>query len=206
MPTRKYQQRLRAETADQTRRAILDALYDRLREAPTEPVSIERVATMAGVSRSTVYLVFGSRAELFDALGDDLRERGGFARIAAAAQLPDARQALLEGIRASVPAFAAHRDVLRVLYSMAQLDAEAVGGAIQRMGEARATGLAWHVERLVQQGDLREDLTADEAVHLLWALTGFEFFDQLHTGRDLPLETVADFMAAAAERAVLRQP
>jgi AcrR family transcriptional regulator len=55
-------------------------VYQRLREAPTEPVSIERVAAMADVSRSTIYLVFGSRAGLFDALGDDLRRKGGFDR------------------------------------------------------------------------------------------------------------------------------
>ena len=34
--------------------------------------------------------------------------------------------------------YAAHRDVLRALDSMAQLDADAVGGAVQKMDEGRA--------------------------------------------------------------------
>jgi AcrR family transcriptional regulator len=204
MATRKYEQRLRADAAQETRRRILDAVYRRLCEAPTEQVSIERVAAMAGVSRSTVYLVFGSRAGLFDALGEDLRNRGGFDRTADAAGHTDARAGLLESIRASVPIFAAHREVLRALYSMAQLNPDAVGGAVQRMGEARAAGVAWHAQRLAEQNALRADVTAADAVHLLWAVTGFEFFDQLYTGRALPADRVADLMVAAAERTVLR--
>jgi AcrR family transcriptional regulator len=203
MPTtRKYEQRLRADAAEETRRRILDAVYQRLREAPTEAVSIERVAAMAEVSRSTVYLVFGSRAGLFDALGDDLRRRGGFDRAVGTPGHPDAREGLRESIRVSVPIFVSHREVLRVLYSMAQLDPEAVGGAVRRMGEARAAGLAVHTRRLAEQNALRTGLTAADAEHLLWAVTGFEFFDQLYTGRGLSGEAVADLMIATAERLV----
>ena len=77
MPARKYEQRLRAQTAEETRRRILDALYDRLRDALSEPVAIDEIARAAGVARSTVYLIFGSRAGLFDALTIDLLERSG---------------------------------------------------------------------------------------------------------------------------------
>jgi AcrR family transcriptional regulator len=203
MATRKYEQRLRADAAEQTRRRVLDALYRRLCEAPAEPVAVERVASMAGVSRSTVYLVFGSRAGLFDALADDLRGRGGF-ELPAGGDGGDARADLRASIRAAVPLFAEHRQVLRVLYSMAALDPRAVGGAVERMGRGRAEGLAWHAERLAGQDALRPGLTPARAADLLWAVTGFEFFDQLHSGRGLPAETVADLMVEAAERLVLR--
>jgi AcrR family transcriptional regulator len=203
MATRKYDQRLRADAAEQTRRRILDAVYQRLREEPAEPVSVERIAAMAQVSRSTVYLVFGSRAGLFDALGDDLRRRGGFDRAVDGTDDPDVRRSLLDSIRAAVPIFAEHRPVLRALYSMAALDPQAVGGVVERMGSDRAAGLTWYAERLADQGVLRPGITAAEAAHLLWAVTGFEFFDQLYTGRDLPADEVADLMVAAAERLVL---
>jgi hypothetical protein len=72
------------------------------------------------------------------------------------------------------------------------------------MGEARAAGMRWHADRLADQEALRADVTPDEAAHLLWATTGFEFFDQLHTGRGLSADRVADLMVAAAERAVLK--
>src|SRR3979411_1689710 len=111
--TRKYEQRLRAEVADETRRRILEAVHEQLRGAPSQPVSVDRVARMAGLARSAIYLVFGSRAGLFDALGADLLQRGGFERMVRAAAHQDAREGLRGGIRGCALMFAAHRDVLR---------------------------------------------------------------------------------------------
>src|ERR1700753_3536972 len=102
MATRKYEQRQRADAAAETRRRILDAVYQWLREAPAEPVSIEGIARMARVARPTVYLVSGSRAGLFAAVGADLLERGGFDRVLQAAVRPDAREALRGAIRGVV--------------------------------------------------------------------------------------------------------
>jgi AcrR family transcriptional regulator len=81
MAPRRYEQRLRAESAAETRLRILDAVYERLREAPAEAVSVDWVAKMARVARSTVYLIFESRAGLFDALAADLFDRSGYARL-----------------------------------------------------------------------------------------------------------------------------
>jgi AcrR family transcriptional regulator len=200
--TRKYQQRLRAENAEQTRRRILDAVYARLREAPAEAVSIERIAQMARVARSTVFLVFGSRRGLFDALGADLLERGGFDRLLAAAEHPDAREALGGSIRAAAAMYAAHRDVLRALHSMALLDPDAVGGSIQRMEKGRAGGMAYLAQRLSEQRMLRPDASIDQAADLLWLLTSFDSFDLLYTGRDLPAVETAEMLVTTAERAV----
>jgi AcrR family transcriptional regulator len=204
MTPRRYEQRIRAETAEETRRRILDAVYERLREAPAEPVSVDRVARMAGVARSTVYLIFGSRGGLFDALGADLLQRGGFDRLMEAVAHPDAREGLRGGIRGGVAMYAAHRDALRVLFSMAQLDADAVGGAVQRMEEGRAGGMAYLAKRLADQGVLRQDIRAEEAAELLWVLTSFDSFDLLYTGRTLSVEEVADRLVDSAERGLLR--
>ncbi|MGP3931330.1 TetR/AcrR family transcriptional regulator [Nonomuraea sp. KM88] len=204
MATRKYEQRLRAEAAQETRRRILDAVYQRLREAPSEPVSIDRIARMARVARPTVYLVFGSRAGLFDAVGADLLQRGGFDRMLQASAHPDAREALRGAIHTIVEMYAAHRDVLRVLASMALLDAAAVGGAVQRMEQGRAAGMDELAQRLDEQGVLRPDVTLDQATDLLWLLTGFDSFDLLHTGRNLPLDQTATILATTAERSLCR--
>src|SRR5690242_4104184 len=98
---RRYEQRLRAETAEATRRRVLDAVASELRSAPTEPVSLDRVARRARVARSTIYLVFGSRAGLFDAFAEDLWARSGLADLTRAVEHPDAREHLRGGIRAS---------------------------------------------------------------------------------------------------------
>ncbi|NDV06692.1 TetR/AcrR family transcriptional regulator [Rhodococcus sp. IEGM 248] len=205
MATRKYEQRLRAEAAEETRRNILDAVYDRLRRAPSTPVSVEQVARAAGVSRSTVYLVFGSRAGLFDALTTDLWwHRAGFQAVVDAVEHPDAREHLRGGIDSGVRVFAAHRDVFRALFSMAQLDADAVGGAIARIEENRAGGMVHLAQRLAEQEVLRPEVTVDEAADLLWLLASFDSFDQLYTGRNLPVADVSRTLITTAERSLCR--
>jgi AcrR family transcriptional regulator len=201
--TRKYEQRLRAEEAERTRLRILDALYQRLREAPAEPVSVDQIARMARAARSTVYLVFGSRAGLFCALGADIMDRGGFGAVLEAAAHPDAAESLRRGIRGIVTMYASQRDVLRALNSMAQLDAEAVGGSVQKMEAGRAIGMASLARRLAGQGALRTGITQAHAVNVLWLLTSFDAFDVLYAGRSLPAEQVADTLVAAAEAALL---
>ena len=115
---------------------------ERLRAAPAEPIAIERIAEMAGVARSTVYAIFGSRGGLFDAVGQHLHDRAGYARLVEESHRPDARAALRGGLRAASAMLAADRDLCRALRSMAQLDPEAVGGAVQRWEEERAAAMA----------------------------------------------------------------
>jgi AcrR family transcriptional regulator len=202
---RKYEQRLRAEAAERTRQAVLDAVYERLRLEPSKPVSVEQVARAAGVSRSTVYLIFGSRAGLFDALTTDLWwRRAGFQQVADAVRHPDAREHLRGGIGGGVRVFAAHRDVFRALFSMAELDADAAGAAIARIEENRAGGMAHLAKRLAEQEVLRPDVDPEEAAHVLWLLAGFESFDALYTGRGLAVDDVARVLITTAERTLCR--
>jgi len=204
MATRKYEQRLRAEAAEETRRRILDAVYERLRTEPSRPVSVDRVAQDAKVARSTVYLIFGSRAGLFDALCEDLFARAGYERLLQAKEFPDARDHMRHGLRAGVEMFAAFRDVARALYSMAALDSEATGGAIKRVEEERTGGMARLAGRLGEQGHLRAGVDAAQAADLLWVLTSFDSFDALYTGRGLSVDEVVERLTVTAERALLR--
>jgi AcrR family transcriptional regulator len=201
--TRRYEQRLRAQTAAETRRRVLDAVRDALRQAPARPVSVDAVARAAGVARSTVYVIFGSRAGLFDALGEDLLERGGFQGVLDAIAHPDPRVTVRDGIAAGVHTFAAERDVFRALVSMTALDPDAVGGAMQRSEERRARGMRRLARRLAAHGALREGLGAKRAADRLWILTSFDAFDLLYTGRGLSANEVARALVETAERSVL---
>ncbi|MGZ4617344.1 MAG: TetR/AcrR family transcriptional regulator [Frankiaceae bacterium] len=205
MATRKYEQRLRAEAAEETRRRILAALEERLREEPAQPASVEQVARRARVSRSTVYLIFGSRAGLFDAFADDLFERAGRQHLVDAVAHPDAREHMRGGLRAGVEMFAQVRDVARVLFSMAALDDEAEGGAIGRIEGRRARGMGRVARQLAEQSVLRPEVTADEAADLLWVLSSFDSFDLLYTGRGLPADEVARVLITTAERSLCRR-
>ena len=204
MATRKYAQRVRAESAEETRRRILDAVSQRLKEAPTEPVSLDHVARIARVARSTIYLVFGSRAGLFDAFAEDLWARTGVAHITEAVASPDVREHLRGGLAAACRMFAADLDIYRVLFAMDKLDPESVGGAVRKHEAERSGGMAYLARRLSDAGELRDDVTMEDAERVLWMLASFESFDSLYTGRALALDEVVDVLVTTAERSVCR--
>jgi AcrR family transcriptional regulator len=206
MATRPYQQRARAEDAERTRMRIIEAVFTRLREAPAQPIAIDRIAGMAGVARSTVYAIFGSRPGLFDAVGRELVSRSGYAALVDAKHQPDARDHLRAGFRAASEMLAANSDIYRALRSMAQLDEEAVGGVVRRMDEERAVGMRRLAGRLADQGVLREGVSAEDAEHVLWVLTSFESFDSLYTGRDMSTERAVELLIDMAERALYARP
>jgi AcrR family transcriptional regulator len=201
---RRYEQRLRAETADETRRAIFDAVAQRLRDAPTEPLSLDQVAKLARVARSTIYLIFGSRAGLFDAFTEDLVDRTGLARLTEAVANPDARKHLREGIAAGCKMYTEDLVVYRVLFSMNHLDPASVGGAMDRMEERRAGGMAYLARRLAEDSLLRDDVTIEQAIDLLWVLCSFETFDTLYSARGKSLDEAVQLIAWTAEQSLCR--
>jgi AcrR family transcriptional regulator len=202
---RRYEQRLRAEAADETRRRILDAVAQRLRDAPTEPLGLDQVAQLARVARSTIYLIFGSRAGLLDAFTEDLADRTGLARLTEAVANPDARRHLREGIAAGFKMYAEDLVVYRVLFSMNHLDPASLGGAVERMEERRAGGMAYLARRLAEDAVLRDDVTIEQAIDLLWVLCSFETFDALYSDRGKSLEEAIELIAWTAEQSLCRQ-
>ena len=204
MSTRPYRQALRAEAAEETRQRILDTLYERLRTAPAEPVSLDEIARRARVSRSTVYLAFGSRSGLFDALTARLLQGAGYDLLMEAVQHPDARETLRGGLEGGARMYAAHLDVLRVLYATGKLDPEGAGRAIASSEAKRFEGMDWLAGRLRDEGHLRDGVTVADAAHLLWVLAGFDAYDLLATGRGLDVEAAVRVLVGTAERTLLR--
>jgi AcrR family transcriptional regulator len=201
---RRYEQQLRAETAVETRGRILDAVAQRLRDAPAEPLSLDQVAKLARVARSTIYLIFGSRAGLFDAFTEYLAESTGLARLTEAVANPDARKHLREGIAAGCRMYTEDLVVYRVLFSMNHLDPASVGGAVERMEQRRAGGMAYLARRLAEDSVLRDDVTIEQAMDLLWLLCSFETFDALYTDRDMSLDEAVQLIAWTAEQSLCR--
>jgi AcrR family transcriptional regulator len=200
--TRAYEQRARAGSAAETRRRIIDAVIERLRKAPAERISVEAIARKAGVSRSTVYVIFGSRAGLFDAVALEVYDRAGYPSLLEAVRVPDPRDTLRGGITAGVHIFASYRDVFRALYSMEELETEATGGAISRVEENRADGMVWLARRLSRHKQLRPGVKIAEAAHVLWIAASFEAFDLLYTGRGLSADETARILVENTERAI----
>ena len=199
---RKYEQQIRAETAEETRRRIFDAVARRLRDAPAEPISLDEVAKLARVARSTIYLIFGSRAGLFEAFTEDLLARTGRADLTTAVAHEDARRHMRDGIAAACKMYAQDLPVYRVLFSMNHVDPASVGGAVERMERNRAGGMAYLAQRLAEHSVLREDVTIEQASNVLWVLCSFETFDALYAGRGKSLDEAVELITWTAERSL----
>jgi AcrR family transcriptional regulator len=203
MDKRRYRQTRRAEASEATRARILDAARATLERGPVGALRVEEVARDAGVARSTVYLLFGSRAGLFDALARYLRDEAGFEALIAASRLPDAIDNLRASQRAAVAMYARLPDLARAMFTLAAIDPDGVA-AVAAIEDGRRPGMRALATALATQGYLRDDITVDEAVDILTVITSFQAFDELFTGSGLAPDLVADRLIAMAERSVCR--
>ena len=181
-------------------------MQSHLHASPAEKLSLDAVARAAGVARSTIYEIFGSRSGLFEAAAKDAYDRTGYPELVAAARHEDALEQLRGGMRAATRMHAGERDIFRALYSMYALDPEAVGSVIAGVDEERGEGMRRLARRLDEQGYLAEGMTRAKAAHALWVITSFESFDALYTGRGLSAARCADLLVEMAERAVTNCP
>ncbi len=203
MDKRRYVQRARAESSEATRRRILDAARASLERGPVGALRVDEVARAAGVSRSTVYVLYGSRAGLFDALARFLRDEAGFEKLIAASRLPDAMDNLRTSQRAAVDVYAAMPDLARALFTLGAIDPDAVA-AVTAIEDGRRPGMVRLAGALSAQGYLRDGVNVEEATDILTVITSFQSFDELFTGSGLPADTVSDRLIALAERSVCR--
>ena len=203
MDKRPYRQTRRAEASEATRARILEAARASLERGPLGALKVDEVAREAGVARSTVYLLFGSRAGLFDALGRYLRDEAGFEALIAASRLPDALDNLRASQRAAVAMYARLPDLARGLFTLAAIDPDGVA-AVAAIEDGRRPGMGHLARALAAQGYLRDDVTVDEAVDLLTVITSFQSFDELFTGSGRSAEVTVDRLIALAERSVCR--
>jgi AcrR family transcriptional regulator len=183
---RPYQSAVRDAQAQATRLAIIDAASRLFAERGYASTSIDAVAEAAGVGRATVFTSVGGKAALLKAaydvaiVGDDepvpLPERPWARPVR---DEPDPRRMLdlyagmvtevcrrVASIYDALRAAAHVDDEVRSLFEAIQ--AERHGGAANVIAMVKAKG-----------GDLRDDLTADEAADLVWTLVDPGLYHQL---------------------------
>jgi AcrR family transcriptional regulator len=203
IPKRSYQQKARAEAAAETRRRIIDVTREQLARAPLENVGLPEIAAAAGVARSTVYTIFGSREGLMVAVAEDLLDRGGFARIGMALRGPDVVQAFETSMDVAMEMYSQEHAVSQALLSLSAVDRDA-SSAAARLNFGRRSGMQRLAERMHEQGVLRDDVTVDEAADILWIITSFETFEQLYRGRGLTPKQVGERLMAITRRTLYK--
>src|SRR3954469_21798331 len=203
---RVYRSPLRAEQAQRTRAAVLDAAARCFLRSGYAATTMRDVATEAGVSVQTVFGQ-GSKASLLLAcvdravVGDDegvpFRQRDLFVRVVDAPDRAGKLAAAREMARAYVPLTA---PMLQVFADAAAGDAEI------------AEAWAEYERRRLQDGRvligafepwLRADLDVERATEIFWGLFSHVPVDNLMRVRGWSLDEYADFLVDAVERLLL---
>ena len=166
---RPYELGRRQEATDQSRAAILKAARSLLESQGFLRLTMDALARSSGVTRQTVHNLFGTKAELLEALFDHLANDGGLGRMPLVMQQSDPEAMLTGLVEIFTGYWSKHRMILKRIHGIAAIDPE-FGKAVAARNNRRRGLAARVVERL------RGRVDAQRAA-ALYALTGFEFFD-----------------------------
>jgi AcrR family transcriptional regulator len=174
---RVYNTALRTELAQLTRQRILNAARRLLVKGTYSTVTIDDIATEAGVAYQTIYSVFGTKLRLAQAMIDSGFHIEGVDDLDA-----QARESLEPEITLRIGAQIARRlnepcaDLFRFMRESGDPD------LLQRhreMAARRLTEVAFVPERLARSARLRTSLSASEVRDVIWGLVGPDWYIQL---------------------------
>ncbi len=176
---RPYTQQIRRVAADMTRLATVRCAVDLLASAQAGKFSMDAVASAAGVSRMTVFNMFGDKRSLLLAVYDALSSSGQLDDVTDILNDADVDAAWAHYVQRFGRFYQNHSVVLRHLRGLAAWDADF--DAVMRQRDARKDlGIAWLLQRQHGGNPLQAMRPALQAVaQQISALMGFEVLDAL---------------------------
>jgi AcrR family transcriptional regulator len=198
--TRTYHSPARAEAARETRRRIVGAARELFESRGYAGTTIDAVAEAAGVSRRTVFLSVGSKAELlktawdWGVVGDDepvpMADRP---HVLAMQQVTDPTELIRLWVD-QVLGVADRLAPLEVVLNRA-VDADAEAAALRaRIDVERRGGARMFVSHLASVGGLRDGLSVDEATDVCWILMNPLLQARLRTERGWSRQSVEEWL------------
>ena len=175
---RSYTAGLRQEQAEMTRRRILEAARRLLAAGGYSTVTMDDIAKEAGVAYQTVYAVFGTKLRLAEAMIE-----AGWPHI-------DEALKLVEQVRESVDAKVWLRTAARITRQinepcgdlarfMRESGDPVLLARYRTVEDERFSQLREVADMLERSGRLRSTITSSEALAVLWAMTGADWYSQL---------------------------
>ncbi|MGA4729946.1 TetR/AcrR family transcriptional regulator [Micromonospora taraxaci] len=158
-----------ARRNETSRRAILTAAFDLLQEVGYAKVSIEGIATRAGVGKQTIYRWWPSKgAVIFDAFL--LLSEGAEGEPPTLPDTGDLAADLSLVLRATVEEMndPRYEQPMRALATEITLDAELAAAYAQRLDGPLREAKRQRLRSAQQAGQLADDLDLDVAVDLIW--------------------------------------
>lgn len=196
---RTYRSEKRAQESEATRSYILDATCDLLRDRGYPHFSVDDIATKAGVSRATVYVHFGSKSGVLQAVARRLDE------IALENLMPDllSSEDRVTAFRSAFGRvfafFGKYTDLLRSLQAQAVYDssfAESVRNHQQEIWQNTRRAVEW----VAGESPLAAGWTVDSASDWVWASASFEMYDKLVMERGWKAEELVDTIMRIFDR------
>jgi AcrR family transcriptional regulator len=194
----------RAEYAQATRQAAVDAARHLFREKGYFATTVNEIAAAARVSPATVYAVNGGKQGLLSALID---EWSAAPIVAEAIQHIESLDDPVELLRYTAAVTRQMRqdygDIMRVVIGAAPHDDKAA--AALALGTARyRAGHAVAARRLAELGALRDGMDADAALDIMWFYLGYAGFFTLVDDNGWSYAKAEEWLFHAAGHAVLR--
>jgi AcrR family transcriptional regulator len=174
---RTYNTALRRELAQVTRQRILDAARRLLVEGTYGSVTMDDIASEAGVAYQTVYSVFGTKLRLAQAIiASGFQVEGVDELIAQAREAPDPEVVLRTGARIARRLNEPCADLVRF---MRESGDPALLKRHHEMEARRLSEVGFVPKTLEASGRLRPNISASEVLDVIWALSGADWYVQL---------------------------
>ena len=160
----------RAERRDEIRRRLIEAAEEVLQDGESfTEISVERLVTEAGISRSTFYVYFEDKGDLLRAWVAEVTEQLDNAVESWWNLSPDATRAdLREALSHLVHTYVPHTTLMAALYDAAAYD-PSVRDTVDAMMGRNIAGLRRHIAEGQRAGTIDPDLLPEEtSAWLMW--------------------------------------
>ena len=178
VPRRPYSSGKRLEISSRKRAAILAAARAQLESNGFLNLTLDALARAGGVTRQTVYNLFGTKAGLLEALFDQVALGGGMQRMRQVMQQSDAETLLEDFVEVFTNFWSRERLFVRRIHGLAAIDPE-FGAAVEARNRRRLAAAGRVVERWSATHGEQDVAGRTRRIAVLCALTSFEFFDVL---------------------------
>ncbi len=180
---RRYSSRMRAESAEDTRKRILDAAKSLMGRKGIEKVTIAEIGKKAGVAESTVYATYKSKEGILRTLMKQTLFGGSFR----------SAQKLLDSVNDPVRLIELTSHVSRAIYESESSDlgllryasgfSPALRSIEQEFDRIRYEMQAKRLVMLFNAGKARPDLSLEDARRILWMYTSRDVYRMMvHEG------------------------
>lgn len=196
---RPYDLRKRQENSDRNRAAIVEAAKVILKRQGFLQFTMAAIARESGLTRQTVHNLFGAKADVLEALFDDMASRAGMQDMRVIMQSSDPAWMTAEYLRLMVRLWSNDRVLIRRIHGLRAIDPE-LGTALDLRDRRKKAVIAKIMSVLEKRRDAA--LTSDERQYhqsIFYGFTSFEVYEQL-----AEMLGSADAVSEAVVRAVRR--